>query len=140
MDLKVLKKLGEASPYYKHLNMDILEAGDGFAKVAMTIQPHHNNILNIVHGGAIASLADQAAMRALQTLLPEGQRCRTVQMDIHYLSAAKGKFLVAEGRVQKKGGNIAFSDVEVLDEKGKKVAIARCTIAIVETKKTATLP
>jgi uncharacterized protein (TIGR00369 family) len=132
MDLKLLKKLGDDSPYYKHLNMDILEAENGFAKVAMAIQAHHNNILNIVHGGAIASLADQAAMRALQTLLPEGQRCRTVQMDIHYLSAAKGKVLTAEGRVQKKGGNIAFSDVEVLDEKGKKIAIARCTIAIVD--------
>jgi acyl-coenzyme A thioesterase PaaI-like protein len=40
-------------------------------------------------------------MRAVQTLLPEGQRCRTVQMDIHYLAAAKGRVLSAEGRVQK---------------------------------------
>jgi acyl-CoA thioesterase len=140
MDLKVLKKLGEGSPYYRHLNMDILEAGDGYARMIMTIQIHHNNILKIVHGGAIASLADQAGMRAVQTQLPEGQRCRTVQMDIHFLSAAKGGVLSAEGRVQKKGGNIAFSDVEVLDEKGKKIAIARCTIAIVDTKKTTPSP
>ena len=140
MDLGILKKLGEGSPYYRYLNMDILEAGNGYAKLAMTIHSHHDNILKIVHGGAIASLADQAAMRALQTLLPEGQRCRTVQMDIHYLAAAKGGVLSAEGRVQKKGGNLAFSDVEVLDEKGKKIAIARCTIAIVDTKKTPASP
>jgi hypothetical protein len=38
MDLKVLKKLGEASPYYRYLNMDILEVGNG-SPMPMTTTP-----------------------------------------------------------------------------------------------------
>ena len=132
MDLETLRRLGENSPYFGHLHMGLLEAEDGYAKVSMEIRPCHTNVLGVVHGGAIASLADQAGMRAIQTKLFMGQISTTIQMDMHFLAPAQGKRLVAIARVQKMGRLVAFSDVEVKDERGKAVALARCTFGIVE--------
>jgi uncharacterized protein (TIGR00369 family) len=112
--------------------MALMEAEDGYAQVSMKIKAYHVNIEGVVHGGAIASLADQAAMRAVQTHLNPGQAGRTIQMDMHYLAPARGKDLLGEGRLRKLGKRLAFSDAEVKDEKGKTVAIARCAIMIVE--------
>lgn len=134
MDMEILRKMGENSPYFKHLDMDLLEAGEGYAKVSMKIKPHHTNIQGVVHGGAIASLADQTAMRAVQTNLLQGQAGSTIQMDMHYLAPSRGGRLVGEGQVKKMGRQIAFSDVEVTDGRGKTIATARCTIMIVGEK------
>jgi acyl-CoA thioesterase len=134
MDRKTLEMMGKQSPYFNHLNMVLEEAEKGYARVSMNIKPHHANIQGVVHGGAIASLADQAAMRAVQTQLPQGQAGRTIQMDMHYLAPARGKHLVGEGRVQKMGRRIAFSDAEVKDDDGSTIATARCTIVIVEDR------
>ncbi len=132
MDFEILKKLGENSLYFKHLHMELIEAQEGYAKVSMEIRSCHINVHGVVHGGAIASLADQAGMRAVQTRLFVGQIGSTIQMDIHYLAPARGTRLVAIGRVQKMGRLVAFSDVEVMDDKKKVVALARCTISITE--------
>jgi len=80
MEKEVLRKMGQDSPYFRHLDMELLEAEDGYAKVTMRIKAYHENIQGIIHGGAIASLADQAAMRAVQTRLIQGQIGKTIQM------------------------------------------------------------
>ena len=138
MEKEVLRKMGQDSPYFRHLDMDLIEAEDGHAKVTMRIKDHHENMNGVIHGGAIASLADQAAMRAVQTRLISGQIGMTIQMDMHYLAPARGNCLIGEGLVQKMGKRVAFSDGEVKDEKGRMVAIARCTIMIVEKEATPT--
>lgn len=77
-------------------------------------------------------------IRAFSTRLIPGQIGKTIQMDMHYLAPARGKHLIGKGHVQKMGKRVAFSDGEVKDEKGKMVAIARCTIMIVENEATLT--
>lgn len=138
MEKEALRKMGQDSPYFRHLDMELLEAEDGYAKVTMKIKVYHENMQGVIHGGAIASLADQAAMRAVQTRLIPGQIGKTIQMDMHYLAPARGEYLIGEGHVQKMGNRVAFSDGEVKDEKGRMVAIARCTIMIVENEATLT--
>jgi len=110
--------------------MELLEVSDGYARMSMKIGSYHANSGGVVHGGAIASLADQVAMRAVQSNLPDDQFGMTIQMDMHYLAVARGGVLFAEGRIRKMGNMIAFVDADVKDEKGKTVAMARCTIVI----------
>lgn len=132
MDMKTLTQMGNNSPYFKHLGMVLVEAGEGYAKVRMKIKPFHANIEGVVHGGALASLADQAAVRAVQTMLPVHRNGVTLQMDTHFLAPARGPSLVGKGRVQKMGHQVAVSDAEILDEEGETVAMARCTIRIID--------
>jgi uncharacterized protein (TIGR00369 family) len=114
--------------------MDLVEAEDGHALMRMEIGPHHANLNSVVHGGAIASLADQAAMRAYQTRLPEGQSSTTIQMDIHYLAPASGKALFASARIIKMGRTLGFTEVQVTDDQEMRVAVAHCVLTLVEKK------
>jgi uncharacterized protein (TIGR00369 family) len=132
----LLKRLGLGSPYFNHLNMELLDAGDGWATLAMDIKPHHGTSHGFVHGGAIASLADQVGMLAAKTRFKKGQRGVTIQMDMHYLAPVRRGRIVAEGRIKKMGGRIAFSEVDVVDQKKRPVAMGRFTIVIVQAGKT----
>ena len=135
MDRKTLIRLGEKSPYFQHLNMAFEDSGKGWARVRMDVRSHHMNVNGVVHGGAISSLADQTAMRALQTLLPEGRTASTAQMDLHFLAPARGKGLMGDGNVRKMGRKTAFVDAEIFDADGNSVAVARCTIMISSSQK-----
>ena len=135
MDRETLIGLGRKSPYFRHLDMAFEACGNGWARLRMEVRPHHMNLHGVVHGGAIFSLADQTAMRALQTLLPEGRPASTVQMDMHFLAPARRKALLCEGTVRKIGRKTAFVDAEVSDEDGAGIAVARCTIMISQTEK-----
>ena len=132
MNREKLVEMGDKSPYFQHLNMALVEIGKGLARIKMEIGPHHANIEGVVHGGAVASLADQAAMRAVQTMIEDGRTGKTIQMEMHYLAPARGGCLLAEGRVNTLGRHVAFSDAEVRDVDGTTVALARCTIMVAD--------
>ena len=64
MDMNLLRKIAESSPYSRHIHMELIEAQNGYAEMSMKIKPCHGNVHGYVHGGAIASLADQTGMMA----------------------------------------------------------------------------
>ncbi|AKQ55829.1 PaaI family thioesterase [Bordetella hinzii] len=81
--------------------------GDGWAYGLLTGEQHANQA-GLVHGGLLATLMDQAlsavAWEALQR-----QPCVTVQLDTHYLAAARpGQFLEARGTVLRATSSLVF--------------------------------
>ncbi|MGD8505259.1 MAG: PaaI family thioesterase [Candidatus Bathyarchaeota archaeon] len=117
-----LMKRGETCLYYRLLNMKIDKVKEGYARLSMSLEEKHLQFLKTVHGGAIASLADSAA--AWATVGSAGLKIVpvTVEMKINFLSPVKSGRLTAEARLVHKGHKISVSDVEVKDEKGKRVA------------------
>jgi uncharacterized protein (TIGR00369 family) len=81
---------------------------------------------DVVHGGAIAALADTAAMAAAWATddVPDAVAGATVSLAMSYLTAARGD-LVAEARVTRRGRRLCFVDVEVLAAGGTPVASAQ---------------
>jgi uncharacterized protein (TIGR00369 family) len=131
VDQEILRKVLESSPFFRHLKMEFVDAADGVARLSLTIQPFHINTQGIVQGGVLCSLADVAGLLAVGTRLSPGQRPRTVQMDIHFLAPAQRGTLTAVGRIAKMGSLVSVSDVEIQDEAGKTVCMARCTSILV---------
>ena len=113
---------GEASPYYRLLNMRIEEVRDGYARLTMNIEEKHLQFLGTVHGGATASLADSAAAWATLGSTDLMGVPITVEMKINFLAPVESGQLIAEARSVHKGFKISVSDVEVKDDKGRLVA------------------
>jgi len=128
---ELIRRVMENSPFFRHLQMEFLDAADGIGRLALKIQPFHLNTQGIVQGGVLSSLADTAALLAIGTKLSFGQRPRTVQMDIHFLAPAQKGTLTAVGRIAKMGNLVSVSDVEIQDESAKTVCMARCTSVLV---------
>jgi uncharacterized protein (TIGR00369 family) len=68
----------------------------------------HVNPAGVVHGGLLATLIDHALSSIAWEAL-ERRACVTVQLDTHFLSAARaGQFLEARGRVIRATSNLVF--------------------------------
>jgi len=120
--LEKLIKQGEESPFYQLLSMKIEEVRENYARLSIKIEEKHIQLLNTVHGGVIASLADSAAAWAIfGSSNLEGVPV-TVEMKINFLKPVKSGKLIAEARNILEGSRIFVSDVEVKDDKGSLIA------------------
>lgn len=116
----------ERAPFSALLGVKIESAANGEARVRM---PFRLDLLNEggpqapIHGGAIASLIDTAAVTAVWTD-PKMQQSATISMTINYLNPGVASDLIATARVRKRGRRVASLSVEVVDESGQVIADA----------------
>lgn len=112
------------SPYVGHLGMQLTGMQPGMATLTLPFREALVTIGTVVHGGAIASLIDTAAMVAAwsEGEVPARARGTTVNMTVAYLSAAQQEDLRATARVLRRGRNLVYLDVEVTGTSGDTVA------------------
>jgi acyl-CoA thioesterase len=123
-------KLAENTPYYKHLGIEIVEVGVGFATLKLDFKDHLTHPFGYFHGGAIASLADSAGINSVLTTLNDEEKALTLEMKINYLVPVKDIVIFAEGKVIHKGKKFAVADVDIKSDDGQLVAKAIVTCAI----------
>jgi len=100
--------------------IDIIAAGDCYAKCVMPVDERHVNATGHVMGGAIFTLADFTF--AVATNTPDTTTV-TVVSQISYLSSPKGKILYSESRKIKEGRRNCFYEIMITDELGTNVAL-----------------
>ena len=112
------------SPYVAHLGMQLTDIQPGMATLTLPFSEALVTIGTIVHGGAIASLIDTAAMVAAwsEGEIPAKARGTTVNITVAYLAAAEKEDLRAVARVLRRGRNLVYLDVEVTGASGNAVA------------------
>ncbi len=116
------------------LGIEIDERADGRAKLLFRARDEHLNDGGIVHGGAIATLADCAMGSAVGSTLAEGEQPVTVEAKINYLEPGERGTLVAEARVRRKGKRFTVLEAEVTQqESGEHIAYATATFTILQT-------
>ncbi len=101
--------------------IEIEEAREGYARVAMTVRAEMLNGHRIAHGGMIFSLADTAFAYACNS-----RNVSTVaqQASIVFLAqAAEGERLTAEAKEQSRSGRSGVYIVTVRNEAGEDVAV-----------------
>ena len=112
------------SPYVAHLGMQLTDLQPGMATLSLPYSEALVTIGTVVHGGAIASLIDTAAMVAAwsDVEVPEKVRGTTVNLTVAYLAAAEQADLQAIAHVLRRGRNLVYLDVEVRSASGNAVA------------------
>ena len=93
----------------------------------MSARPELERFGGIMHGGALASLADSASAFAVLSTLEGGEHTVTVDLTLHYLRPATGGKLTAHARVLRAGRRVATVSVEILNESGALVVTALTT-------------
>jgi acyl-CoA thioesterase len=119
------------SPYYNLLGMTIVDIGKGRSRFHLPVGKKLHNIGGIVHGGALASLADAAIGVSLATLVdPTRESFVTVELKVNFLSPIAEGDLWADGKIIKRGNSIAVGEAEVYDGSERIVAKAIATLLI----------
>lgn len=76
----------------------------------LRIRKDHLNQANIVHGGTVTALMDQA-LSTVGWSHTNKTPCVTVQLNVSFLgSAAEGDLLIASGRIVRATGSLLFAD------------------------------
>jgi len=132
MNLDELKK--SEIGFLSHIGGELINFGDGFCELAFEIEDIHKQHLGVVHGGAIATLADHAGWYAAVSKIERGQTCVTIEIKINYLKPAFEEVLRAEANVINRTRKTIFVVIELFD-KDKIVAYATATYSVITDKK-----
>jgi uncharacterized protein (TIGR00369 family) len=132
---KALRHAVASAPYYQLLKISLDQIDVGFARFRMPFRKKLTQAYDVVHGGAIATLADTAVAFAMMTMIQPGEKVVTVEFKINFLSpVAKGE-MIGEARIIDKGRRLALADMEVKTVDGKLIAKGLATYRILSPSK-----
>jgi uncharacterized protein (TIGR00369 family) len=126
-ELSRLRESINRVPYALLLGINFEDATRGAATLSLGARPELERFGGIMHGGAIASLADSASAFAVLSTLDEDEQTVTVDLTLHYLRPVTAGKLTAHARVLRAGRRVATVSVEVFNEAGALVVTALTT-------------
>jgi acyl-CoA thioesterase len=118
------RQLFDADSFASMIGVEILEYGQGRARVALDAQGEHLNGFGSVHGGAIFSLADEAFALACNS---RGRVAVAASASIVFLSAGRRGRLLATAEELSCSHKLSSYQVRVTDEDGTLVALFQGT-------------
>ena len=120
-------------PFVEHLGLRILERGDGVVRLRLDPRPEFENSWGSVHGGVLMTLLDVALASAGRSLDDKCNGALTVEIKVNFIAAANGPVL-GEGRAQRAGRSLIFSEGELRSEDGTLLAKATGTFKLLYPK------
>src|SRR5438067_6437439 len=116
-------------PYIRLLGMRFTAVADGSATFEMPASGDHYNPNNVVHGGAITSLADSAMGFAVFSTCAAGETFTTAELHVNFLKplTVESGMLRSIGRVVHRGQQVVVADADVFDQRDQLVARASST-------------
>ena len=116
-------------PFLEHLGIRITGKGDGVVRLRLEPRPEFENSWGSVHGGVLMTMLDVALASAGRSLDARCNGALTVEMKVNFIAAASGPVL-AEGRAQRAGRSLIFSEGELTSEDGTLLARATGTFKL----------
>ncbi|MHC9294054.1 PaaI family thioesterase [Mycobacterium sp. LTG2003] len=120
------------SPFVAKLGI-VAESLDGpEVRIRLPWDPSNVTLADMVHGGAIATLADVTVMAAAWAGadVPDSLRGVTVSMSVQYLAPARATDIIGIGRVLRQGRSLVSCDVDIVTPDGDAVAKAIATYKV----------
>ena len=118
-------------PIAEALHISNAGAKDGHATYLLTVVPELLNPHGVLHGGAVYVMVDYSMGGATMSVLPPGDICATIEIKISYLAGVRGGVLTCKTDIIKLGRKVVFLESKVSDDRGKLVATATGSFAII---------
>jgi uncharacterized protein (TIGR00369 family) len=116
---------------FETLGIRVLEAGPERAVVEVDVDPRVHQPMGLLHGGVSALLAESAAsIGSYMNLDPATHVGVGVELNISHLRARRDGLVRATAVPVRRGRALHVWSIEVADETGGPVAVARCTVAV----------
>ena len=116
-----------------HETLDIrtVEASPDRVVLEMDVTPHVHQPMGLLHGGASAVIAESAAsMGAFLNCDPGKELAVGIDLNISHLRSITSGTVRATATPIRKGRTVHVWGIDINDQDGDAVAVARCTLAI----------
>ena len=117
-------------PFADLIGMEVATGEHGHAVATLTIGPDHMNPHGVVHGAVLFALIDTSMGGAAVSILDEGQRPATIEVQVRFLRPALAGELLCETSVVKPGRRVVHLESRVTDAAGKLVATGTGSFAV----------
>ena len=120
------------SPFVAKLGIVADVLADDQVRLRLPWDPSNVTIGDMVHGGAIATLADLTVMAAAwcDADAPPELRGVTVSMALDFMAPARATDVIGVGRVLRRGRSLVNCEAEVVDPQDRLIAKALATYKI----------
>lgn len=123
--------LPDANTIHEVLGVRTVEMDRERVVLEMDIGPRVHQPMGLLHGGASAVLAESAAsMGAYMNCDPSKEFAVGTDLNISHLRARSSGILRATATPVRKGRSLHVWNIDLNDQEGVMVAVARCTLAI----------
>jgi acyl-CoA thioesterase len=119
MNTETARRIFARDRYAELSSIEIIEATTGYCKARMQIEDKHLNSVDVVHGGALFTLADLAFAVASNS---HGQVALAINAHITYLRAVQKGVLYAVATEVDQPKKLGAYDVVISDENEQTIA------------------
>ena len=132
-DIEFLKNF-RASNMGGHIGLDITEAGDDFLIGTMPVDERTTQPFGILHGGANCVLSETlGSIAAWMTINPETHRAVGIEINCNHIRAVTEGHVIGRCTPFHTGRRTQVWQTDITEAAtGKRVAISRLTVAIIE--------
>jgi uncharacterized protein (TIGR00369 family) len=132
--LENIRKNGKsANPFFCLMGINVVSVEPGKAVLTMQVRPDMHNGVGWLQGGILAALADEAMALALYPLLSKTEGVATISESTSFIRGIQEGFIIAQGRVIRKGRRFAFAEGEVCIDNDEKTLLSRTSAAFAVT-------
>jgi 1,4-dihydroxy-2-naphthoyl-CoA hydrolase len=114
--------------------MEVTEVGEDFLIMRMPVQSNVLQPFGILHGGAVAALAENAGSLASQLVVGKEKACSGIVLQCNHLKAVRDGFIEAKARAIHLGRSTHVWEIEVRNARGELSNVCRLTMAVMDRK------
>ncbi len=129
--LESLNAMG-ADSLVHHVDIRFERIGDNFIEASMPVDQRTVQPFGILHGGASVVLAETLASVAAYLCVDEGSAAVGVEINANHLRRVREGRVTGKVRPVRVGARIQVWEVDIADESGARVCVARSTLAVID--------
>jgi uncharacterized protein (TIGR00369 family) len=118
------------SPFGMALGLKIIDVEPELVRLEFSPDESFLQGGNVLQGGVVTSMLDFSMAFSCLVPIADNQSVATTSLSLNFLRPALAGKYVAEGRVQKLGRQVAFSEAKLFNEQQKLVATATSSLQI----------
>lgn len=109
--------------FWGYLGCKLESASEEEVVVTLDAEPHHMNMMGIVHGGVLSSLMDNAMGIAVMLQRP-GESTVTSNLNVHFVMPARGGRLYVTAHIVHQTHRSVTTESRITNERGELVALS----------------
>jgi uncharacterized protein (TIGR00369 family) len=117
-------------PFAQHLGMELVSATPEEVRITLSHRPEYCTGADVLHGGALMTLADTAGAVCAFLNLPAGAGTSTIESKTNFFRAVRGGQVTAVTRPLHAGRTTIVVQTDVLDDQGRRVTQSTQTQAV----------
>ena len=134
INISQLNELGK-NTLAEHLQMEVTQVGEDFVTMQMPVISNVHQPLGMLHGGAVAALAENVASLAGNLVVnADGKACLGLSLNTNHLKSARDGYVHATARPIHLGRSTQVWEVETRNDEQALINVCRMTLAVVERK------